>query len=286
MSLDPLTSLLICPKNDVESREILKIAEAFEIPTLVSDQPHGATLDAERDLIGRIRHLNPVAHDIVIVEIPSPKIEDQLRELGFAVHIVDHHRYETCDRMQMESSLEQFLALFAIDPVALSLMGFDPVLVRGVGLIDRGFVWELKKVNVPDADRKRILAYYREETRKLSANRMDEELEAARAWKQRREEDGVIIVESPVADLSIRDAVSFLVAEEYSEPPHILIYQPNRVIYMQDTPTALALQRTFGGFTFGQDLCWGCAVKDGVLPSIEEVLAAHKLALATGHAET
>lgn len=282
MSLDPLTSVLICPKNDVESCEIIKIAEAFTIPTIVSHQPHGATLDMELNLIGRIREANPIAHDVVIVEMPSPATEDNLRELGFDVHIVDHHRYEAYDRMQAESSLEQFRKLFAIDEIALSMMGFDPVLVRGVGLIDRGFVWELTKEHVSDTDRKRMLAYYREETSKLSTNRREEEAEATKAWKQKQRDDDVIVVRSDVADLSIRDAISFLVAEEYSVPPVVLIYQPNRVVYMQDTPTALMLQKTFGGFTFGQDKCWGRPLKDGELPSVEEVLAAHRLALVTG----
>lgn len=282
MILDPLTSILICPQNDVESCEIVKIAEAFSIPTILSEQPHGATLDMELDLIGRIREANPIAHDIVIVEMPSPATEDTLRELGFAVHIVDHHRYEAYDRMRPESSLEQFRALYGIDDIALSTMGFDPVLVRGVGLIDRGFVWELTKERVSDADRKRMLAYYREVTSTLSVNRKDEEAEAKKVWKQRRRDGDVIVVHSDSADLSIRDAISFLVAEEYTAPPVVLIYQPNRVVYMQDTPTALTLQKTFGGFTFGQNTCWGCPLKDGELPNVEEVLAAHRLALAVG----
>ena len=149
-------------------------------------------------------------------------------------------------------------------------------------MIDRGFVWELTKEHVSELDRKRILAYYREETSKLSVNRRDEETEAKKAWKQKQRDGDVIVVHSDAADLSIRDAVSFLVAEEYVTPPVVLIYQPNRVVYMQDTPTAVVLQKTFGGFTFGQDKCWGRALKDGELPSAEEVIAAHRLALVTG----
>lgn len=282
MILDPLTSLLICPKNDVESREILKIAEAFNIPTIISEQPHGATLDAEMNLIDRIRRANAVAHDIAIVEMPSPATEDNLRELGFDVHIIDHHRYEAYDRMKKESSLEQFRTLFGIDDIAITMMGFDPILVRGVGLIDRGFVWELTKENVPDDQRKRMIAYYREETAKLGTQRREEEVEARKAWKKREKDGDVIIVRSDEPTLSIRDAISFLVAEEFSLPPVVIIHQPGRVVYVQDTPTALALQQTFGGFTFGQNLCWGRSVKeDSELPSVEEVLAAHRLALVT-----
>ncbi len=281
MALDPLTSLLICPRNDVESREIVKLAEGFGVPTVVSEQAHGAKLDLEPNLIDRIRTANPIAHDIVVVEMPSMASEDRLRELGFDVHVVDHHRYESLDRMKSESSLEQFRALFAFDDIALTMAGFDPVLVKGVGLIDRGFVWELAKEGVPEADRKRMIAYYREETAKLGTKRKEEEAEAKKVWKKRRMDGDVIIVESNKKDLSIRDAISFLVAEEFPAPPVTVVYQPNRVIYVQETDTALALHQTFGGFTFGQNRCWGRAIKDGALPSLEEVLAAHRLAIVT-----
>jgi len=282
MSLDPLTSIIICPKNDVESLTIVALAEALHIPCIVSKQPHGATLDAEPDLIGRIRESNPVAHDIIIVEMPNVATEDKLRELGFDVHIVDHHRYESLDRMKKESSLEQIRMLFDMDDTTLRVAGFDPVLIRGVGLIDRGFVWELVKENVPEADRKRMIAYYREQNASLDPNRQQEEIAAKKAWKNRKAIEGVIVVTSDEFKLSIRDAISFLVAEEFEAPPVVIISQPGRIIYTQDTPTALALQQTFGGFTFGQNLCWGKPIDaDGNLPSVDEVIAAHHLALLT-----
>lgn len=282
MSLDPLTSIIISPRNDVESLTIVALAAALHIPCIVSAQPHGATLDAEPDLVGRIRETNPVAHDIVIVEMPNVSAEDKLRELGFEVHIVDHHRYESLDRMQKESSLEQVRALFDMDDTTLRIAGFDPVLIRGVGLIDRGFVWELVKEGIPEADRKRMIEYYREQNTVLDPHRAQEESVAKKAWKSRKLVEGVIVVTSEDAHLSIRDAISFLVAEEFASPPVVIISQPGRIIYVQDTPTALALHQTFGGFTFGQNFCWGRAVdENGEIPSVEEVLAAHHLALLT-----
>lgn len=282
MSLDPLTSIIICPRNDVESATIVMLADALHIPCIVSEQPHGATLDVEPNLVDRIREINPVAHDIAIVEMPNVSTEDKLRELGFDVHIVDHHRYESLDRMRKESSLEQIRALFDMDDATLSVAGFDPVLIRGVGLIDRGFVWELVKENVPEVDRKRMIAYYRDQLSVLDPDRKIEEAEAKKAWKNRKIIEDVIVVTSEKADLSIRDAISFCVAEEFALPPVVVVYQPGRVVYMQDTPTALTLQQTFGGFTFGQNLCWGRAVDvDGKIPTVEEVLAAHHLALIT-----
>ncbi len=282
MSLDPLTSIIICPRNDVESMTIVALADALHIPCIVSEQPHGATLDAEPNLIHRIREINPIAQDIAIVEMPNVSTEDKLRELGFDVHIVDHHRYESLDRMRKESSLEQIRALFDMDDTTLGVAGFDPVLIRGVGLIDRGFVWELVKENVPGADRKRMIDYYREQLAVLDPDRNKEEAEAKKAWKNRKIIEKVIVVTSEKADLSIRDAISFCVAEDFAEPPVVVIHQPGRTVYVQDTSTALALQQTFGGFTFGQNLCWGRAIDaGGNIPTIEEVLAAHHLALIT-----
>ena len=280
MSFDPLTSILICPQNDVESATIIAIAEVLRIPCVLSKQPHGATLDIEPHVVDRIRHTNPIAHDVVIVEMPSVSAEDRLRELGFDVHIVDHHRYENLDRMQMESSLEQFRKLFAVDDATLIAAGFDPVLIAGVGMIDRGFVWELTKMNVEEKDRKRIIAYYREQSTALDPDRVQEEKEAKKAWEHRESVEGVIVVRSDAKELSIRDAISFIVAEHFDTPPVVLIHQPGRIVYVQDTTTARALQRTFGGFTFGQDLCWGRAIDaHGDIPDAEEVLAAHGLAL-------
>lgn len=282
MSLDPLTSIIISPRNDVESLTIVSLAEALHIPCIVSKQPHGATLDVEPDLVARIRETNPVAHDVVIVEMPNVSTEDKLRELGFDVHIVDHHRYESLDRMRKESSLEQIRALFDMDDTTLRVAGFDPVLIRGVGLIDRGFVWELVKENVPEADRKRMIEYYREQGAVLDPNRSIEEKAAKNAWKNRKTIENVIVVTSDETNLSIRDAISFLVAEEFSEPPVVVISQPGRIVYVQDTPTALALQHTFGGFTFGQNLCWGKPIDaDGNLPTVDEVISVHHLALLT-----
>ncbi len=282
MSLDPLTSIIISPKNDVESLTIVSLAEALHIPCIVSAQPHGATLDAEPNLVDRIRETNPVAHDIVIVEMPNVSTEDKLRELGFDVHVVDHHRYESLDRMKKESSLEQIRVLFDMDDTTLRIAGFDPVLIRGVGLIDRGFVWELAKENVPEADRKRMIAHYREQNAILDPDQAKEEKAAMSAWKKREEIDGVIVVTIPNPALRIREAISFLAAQDFSEAPVTVIYQPGRIVYIQETPTALALQQTFGGFTFGQNLCWGKPIDaDGNLPTVDEVIAAHRLALLT-----
>jgi len=81
-----------------------------------------------------------------------------------------------------------------------------------------------------------------------------------------------LIVRSQEDRVSIRDAVSFLVAEQFEEPRPVMIIQGKRRMYVQDTPKARALYDRFGGFTFGQDRCWGILKEDEDLPSVDEVL--------------
>ncbi len=265
--------VLICPRNDEESLMILKLAEKLGLAVLVSKQPHGAKLDREKKLEVRIRAANPDAERVIIVEIPGPGAEDELRASGLDVAIIDHHRYDGLDRMQSESSLEQFIAMFQISDDQLTRWGFEAELVRAVGVIDRGFVWALKDAGYVGENRKRALAYYRELTEELGVERRaKEELAAKLAWSAREERDGVIIIRGDEGKVSIRDALSFIVAQQFDEPRPVMIIQGKRRMYVQDTPHAKAIYDKFGGFTFGQDRCWGILKEDGDLPSVDEVL--------------
>ena len=136
------------------------LATALEIPTLTSRQPHGARLECEKNLIQRIRKLNPIAKRLVIVELPGPVVEDQLRQAGFTVKIIDHHRYDDISRMKKKSSLEQILDEFKLDDRRLRKLGFDPKMVRAVGAIDRGFIWELKNESLTKAQRLLAINFY------------------------------------------------------------------------------------------------------------------------------
>jgi hypothetical protein len=271
--LDVTKAVLITPKNDPESLQIVRIARAAGLLVMISAQRHGAKLEKEEDLLLRVRREFPSANTLVIVEIPGPVMEEELRAAGYHVVIIDHHRYDHVDRMKPQSSLEQFLELFGFGDDKLRAWGFDPLLVRGVGMIDRGFLHELKKEGLSDDEQRKVRAYYRTLTLELGGQRAEEEAEAARAWKRRREQDGVIILESDASDLSIRDAVSFLAADEFDHQPEVLIYQPGRVAYVQDSDAVPVLHRHFGGFTFGQDRCWGFALDvHAELPTIDAIL--------------
>ena len=273
-TMNRIDTILLCPKNDEESLQIIKIAQALEIPTLVSDQPHGAKLDKEQNLVERLKGVSVDASRVVIVEIPGPEVEQQLRNAGYEVTIVDHHRYDDLDRTNDKSSLEQFLETFDINDGQLVDLGFDPTMIRGLAAMDRGFLWELKRIQPDKALCDKAIEYYRDLTLEMGPERRAREEEVARqAWDARREQDGLIIVESEVSDVSFRDALSYLVAKTYDEPRQVVIRQGSRRMYVQDTDSAGALHDRFGGFLFGGERCWGILVEGSrSLPSVDEVV--------------
>jgi len=274
MALNVKETVLLVPRNDEESLQIGKIAEAAGIPALVSHQPHGARLAMEENLLERVRSLNSETSTIVIVEIPGVKEEKILEAEGFSVIIIDHHRYDDLDRMKEKSSLEQFLEVFDIDDEKLLELGFEPLLVRGVGMIDRGFLWELKKEGLSSDEQKRVREYYLELLNELGGLEKEAVVEAKRAWEAREERDDVVIIRSLRNDFHIREAFSFLMADLFESPPSCLIIEGNGRISFQDTDAAKALHDKFGGYTFGKDRCWGFwPTAENPAPSVEEILS-------------
>jgi hypothetical protein len=265
--------ILLCPKNDEESLQILKIAQAAGYPVVISDQPHGARLYNEPNLIARLKYADHEANRVAIIEIPGPSVEDELRSIGYEVIIIDHHRYDDLDRMQHLSSLEQFLKVYDLTDERLQALGFDPVLVRGVGMIDRGFVWELKKEGVAKDDQKCIRDHYVKLMNELGSPAAGSVEEAKHAWDAREQVGEILIVKSRRADVKIREALSFVLADLYEEPPQVLIFEGTGRISLQDSDLAPKLHKTFGGFTFGQDRCWGFQPEPGrPAPSLQQIL--------------
>ena len=271
---DIQSKVLLCPRNDEESLQILKLSTAIDLPTLVSDQAHGAKLSGEKDLLARLLEVNSDMKTLVIVEIPGVKEEEDLRKQGIEVVIIDHHRYDDLDRMSQQSSLEQFRKLFELNDTKLTELGFDPKMIAGVGAIDRGFLWELKNEDLNEDERKQAIAYYRSLTMELGGERREREEELAQiVWKNRVEDEGVIILRSDDDTTSVRDPLSFIVAENYPDhPPQTVIFQGSRRVYVQESEKARELYDTYGGFTFGRDACWGKMNDDEALPTQEEIL--------------
>lgn len=268
--------VLVCPRNDEESMQILKIAKKINLATVISRQPHGANLDREPRLLERIKEANLQVARVILVELPGPAVEQELKNVGFETIIIDHHQYEGLDRSNEFSSLEQFLRAVEISADELQKIGFDPFLVKAVAIMDSEFIWGLRSRGYCEEDICRILTYWRAMTLELGdERRMREEDEALVVWTRRKEEGDLIIVESDRDDISIRDALSFLVEKTYHKPRTLCIRQGSRRIYVQDIDVAIArkLHKKFGGFLFGKDACWGMLADQGqALPTLDQII--------------
>jgi len=101
---------LICPENDLESKTILELAAKHGIDIRKSKQPWGARLEKEPE-----KTFKNLKKTVIIVEIPGPEKEAQLRREGHELIIIDHHQYNELDRTHHLSSLEQFTEFLNID---------------------------------------------------------------------------------------------------------------------------------------------------------------------------
>jgi hypothetical protein len=97
---------LICPKNDLESVTIVSIADSLRIDVRVSKQNWGGKLGNEPE-----ENLRGLGKTVVVVELPDPGAEEDLRRKGHEVIVIDHHDIQGLNRWQPESSLEQFCRL-------------------------------------------------------------------------------------------------------------------------------------------------------------------------------
>ncbi|MBI4714052.1 hypothetical protein HY771_02615 [Candidatus Uhrbacteria bacterium] len=257
------SSVLIVPLNDAESILISQIAQKIGLQTILSKQTHGASLDKGRDYFPIIK--KGKFKKVIAVEMPGPKTETKLKKLGIYFVIIDHHHYTGLDRAHdasqkmLPSSLEQFLKLFKLTDTKLKTLGFDPRLVRGIGIYDRGFIWALQEEGYGKSEIKSVLAFHdalisqihnpKTEARKQSI--------AKRAWQSRKKWREFFIVETK-ADIQLRPRLSRIVAEEFEKPTPLIVIEHKRgLIYIQESDKAIDLFQKFGGFTFGQDRNWG-----------------------------
>lgn len=255
--------ILLIPPNDAEAILISKLAEAIGLPMIRSNQQHGATLELEPNIVSRIKRTG--CKEIIIVELPGMKTEEKIKKLGVKLTIIDHHHYTNLDRAHaangklLASSLEQFLKRFRLTDTRLDKLGFDPLLVRGIGILDRGFVWALLAQGYSKRQVEHVLAYHDELTSVLHDQKTEvrKNTWALDAWEKRKVWNGYFIVESN-KDFSLRPRLSRIVAVEFGKPtPLIIIEKKRKLIYVQESPHAMKLFETFGGFTFGLDHNWG-----------------------------
>lgn len=277
-----LKTLLLIPPNDAEAILITKLAEGIGLSLLLSNQQHGATLDAELGVVAKIKKSG--CEEVIVVELPGKKTEEKIKKLGVKLTIIDHHHYTGLDRAHaangklLPSSLEQFLKLFRLTDSRLRKIGFDPRLVLGIGILDRGFVWALLEEGYSKKEMQSVLKFHDELTAPLhnpkTEARKQKIVEAV--WKKRKEWNGYFILETD-ADISLRPRVSRLVAIELGKPTSLIIIERKRkLIYVQESKYAMKLFKEFGGFTFGLDHNWGYHNEKGKkfvgLKEVKEVL--------------
>jgi len=277
-------SLLLVPTNDAEAILVFKIAQVIGLSILISSQRHGATLDAEKGIVAKLKKRAPKT--LYVLEMPGVKTEEKIRALGIELVIIDHHHYTDLDRAHdargnlLPSSLEQFLKLFRLTDKKLIALGFEPQLVRGIGVLDRGFVWALYAEGYTKKEVRDVLAYHDS----LITPLIDVKKEALKqrqtlaAWKARKVWKGFFLV-STRAKMSLRPRLSRLVALERGKPTALIILEPSRgLLYVQESDFALRLLARFGGFTFGLDRNWGYQNESGkpvvTLKMIQEVICA------------
>ncbi len=256
-------TLLVIPPNDAEAILISKLAEAIGLPIILSEQKHGASLDAEKQIVAKIKRTG--CTEMIVVEMPGVKTETKIQNLGVKLTIIDHHHYTGLDRAHatngklLPSSLEQFLKLFRLTDARLDKMGFDPMLVRGIGIMDRGFVWALFDEGYSKKQVERVLKYHDELTTVLRDLKTEGKKHrwTLAAWNKRKSWNGYFVVETN-KDFSLRPRLSRLVAVEFGKPTSLIILEKKRrLIYVQESNQAMKLFEAFGGFTFGLDHNWG-----------------------------
>lgn len=239
------------------------IAQKIGLPTIVSRQSHGASLDKGRDYFSEI--ISGGYSRVITVEMPGPNTEARLRSSGIEMKIIDHHNYTGLDRAHdshgnvLLSSLEQFLKMFRITDACLKKMGLDPLLVHGIGIQDRGFIWALQKEGYSRSQIGRVMDYHDElislvRDSKTEANKKQS---ALRAWKRRKKWKEFIVIETR-SKFQLRPQLSRVVAQKIGKPTALIIVDETRaLIYVQESALAPRLFDCFGGFTFGSDMGWG-----------------------------
>lgn len=259
-----IKTVLVVPQNDAEAVMITELARRLGIQLILSQQPHGATLDKEPDIVPLIREGG--WDRVAIVEMPGVKNENKIKKMKKELVLIDHHHYTDLDRAHdpktgklLPSSLEQFLKIFKVTDAKIKKVGFDPRIVKGIGVLDRGFVWALMNEGYTKADIRKVLDLREEMLSQIHDATLEKKYKerAKLAWKNRKKWKEFFIIEDNT-NTPIRERVSYLIALEIGKRTPVIIVERKRgFVYLQESPYALELFEKFGGFTFGMDGNWG-----------------------------
>ncbi len=258
---------LVCPDNDAESRLILLLAYRLGMRVIRSGQGMGATLERERGDIHALINATG-GTEVWIVEMPGVEIERRLSSLGFEVVVIDHHMYGPLDRSRggdgklLPSSLEQFMTLTGVTADDLVGWGFDPVVVRGIAIMDAQFVQGLREEGFTLPEIHRVLDFRRECARAGFPDFDKAEAAARDAWADHKIVGDYIVVAS-TSEVPIRGAVATLtIYMNCDTQPLVIVDKGGAEIFVQNVAPAVVvrLMATFADakpFTFGNGRCWG-----------------------------
>jgi hypothetical protein len=254
---------------------IILLAKKMGMETMRSTQPHGATLENERDFLKRA--VGAKKREVWIVEMPGPGLEERLRENGLDVHVLDHHTYGQLDRVKdpatgerKPSSLEQFLDDAGITDTELRDWGYDPKTVRGLGIFDDRFVQGLRDSGYTKPEITAVLDLSAKLAGEVNPLLEDIRQAAEKDWARREERGGYIIIRSAYPR-DVRGAISHKVAREgMDDRPIIVSSSGGKKIYVQNVDPAVVdrLKMEFptgDTFTFGAGHCWGYDSNGGPL---------------------
>ena len=277
-------TLLVCPDNDPESRMLQDLARRMDMAVLSSKQMHGATLEKEEDFMVRVA----AAHkgEVWIVEMPGPELEEQLREQGQSVHVIDHHTYGTLDRAndpktgeRRRSSLEQFLDEAGLTDEEIQQWGYDPKTVRGLGIFDDRFAQGLRDAGYTQQEIAAVVDLGTKLSREMNPV-FDEIAQAAELdWDHREDWNGYILVRSEFKR-DVRGAISHrTIREGVDTQPLIVSSCGGRKIFIHNLAPALIdrLKTEIPSqdtFTFGAGRCWGYDNRGrGAVVTLDEILS-------------
>jgi hypothetical protein len=257
---------VLCPDNDSEAHTILKLADKAGISTIVSKQPHGAKLSLETNLESKLAQLKK--QEIWIVETPGVEKENELRNKGINVRIIDHHTYGDLDRLTdfenngtKLSSLEQFLAMAKIDDKEIQSWSLNPKTIRGIGIMDAKYVRGLREAKYSKEEMNLVLKLQQEIEKEIRPE-FDKILKLAeKDWKNRIERNGYLIINS-IHGGDIRHAISKIsIIHNMDAVPMIINIKNGEKICVQNVDSKIVdkLKKGIKGktYTFGSGRCWG-----------------------------
>ena len=144
----------------------------------------------------------------------------------------------------------------------LARLGFDPLLVYGIGIMDDRYVEGLRRAGYDKPMIESVLSYREELERQIDPHYAERLSAAELAWKNRQIHNGVIVYASD-NQLSISRLVSTIAIQHNVESkPSIIFCRGGKQLFVLNILNAQVerLNRAFPGrytWTYGGGHCWG-----------------------------